>query len=724
MQSDFANIAGSNQNSGNHNVRFAEALKNYRIDELDQGIDNDPLDVCREFRSIAGECALQESQKGNDNTSKDWELEASYWNLFDLMTKFRSSTTEQRNRLTSYNTRAAYEKELLQNNAGLYELWITLVWLQDNLPPLHRPENLPTSKWTNTIINQGLKSQDVDYPLREKTVSIDPKDKEQDCLFFKYVFGLLLRGQLEEALKECSLSGNIVMAMIICGLQEYVNPNIDIHLKSEFETQQGIKKHSLWRRTVYTMSQNMSLDLYERAIYSFLSGTLPDDKLLHETQWEELLLIYINQKLQTEIENHMIKAGFVNSDELEVFIPTSVLPLQTILDLISEMRPTESEHPLRSLIASIILGTTNSIIHSSVELLLDAINGNANEMVQEPYLLRVVTHTTTLLQLTGSGEVDEADKSKLLTSYISVLKLHHLFDSIPIYMTFLSENAMLEAYSFVLSTIESSAQKKSQIEIMNLLQLPSSNIIRRITQRVFDETEPEYKPTNYMAITFETNEVDIHLINSVEWLIEGKLYFDSMISIIALCRRFLLNGKIKALELFFERNALTTIINHFDLVDVVNDDNDSQIKFMRKELSQYENLIQGFVEYENWQKSVNLLNSESNIPTLIEKFQSFSNDVDVLIKSFLVELCEDESFKDRNVIYEIRVLYIPYLIMELHKKLVEASKLLKIPKFISQALDMTNFVANESGKIYQLFQEGGQLKEYLELVAQTAILLE
>ncbi|KAL3228932.1 Nucleoporin NUP84 [Nakaseomyces bracarensis] len=722
MQTAFTNIVGDE--NGNHNVRFADALKNYQIEELDQKLDADPLDVCREFRSIAGEYALHESQKGNVKTSKDWELEASYWNLFNLMTTFRSSTIEKRHQLNSYNSRAAYEKELLQNNKGLYELWITLVWLQDNLLPLERPNDLPTTKWTNTILNQGLKSQDVDYPLREKSVSIDPKDKEQDHVFFKYIFGLLLRGQLEEALKECSLSGNIALGMIICGLQEYVNPNIDVHLKNEFEKQQGIKKHSLWRRTVYTMSQNMSLDLYERAIYSFLSGTLPDDTLLRESQWEELLLIYINQKLQTEIENHMIKGGFVNADELEVFIPASVLSLQTILDLISEMRPTESANPLRSLIASIILGTTNSIIHSSVELLLDAIKGKTNEMVEEPFLLRVVTLTTILLQLTESGEVDEYDKSKLITSYVSVLKLHQLFDSIPVFMTFLSHEDMLEAYSFVLSTIDNSLQKRSQIEIMNLLQLPSSNIIKRLTQRVFDETEQEYKPSEYTAITFETNEIDLHLINSVEWLIEGKIYFDSMTSIVALSRRFLLNGRIKSLELFFNRNDLTGIINHFELVKVITDENDSQIKFLRKELSQYENLVQGFIEYENWQKSVNLLNSESNIPSLIEKFQSFSNDIDVLIRSFLVELGEDESFNERDLIYEIRVLYIPYLIMELHKKLVEASKLLKIPKFISQALEMTNFVANESGKIYHLFQEGGQLKDYLELVAQTAILLE
>ncbi|CAI4315806.1 AEL_collapsed_G0007630.mRNA.1.CDS.1 [Saccharomyces cerevisiae] len=60
--------------------------------------------------------------------------------------------------------------------------------------------------------------------------------------------------------------------------------------------------------------------------------------------------------------------------------------------------------------------------------------------------------------------------------------------------------------------------------------------------------------------------------------------------------------------------------------------------------------------------------------------------------------------------------------MELHKKLVEAAKLLKIPKFISEALAFTSLVANENDKIYLLFQSSGKLKEYLDLVARTATL--
>lgn len=95
-----------------------------------------------------------------------------------------------------------------------------------------------------------------------------------------------------------------------------------------------------------------------------------------------------------------------------------------------------------------------------------------------------------------------------------------------------------------------------------------------------------------------------------------------------------------------------------------------------------------------------------------------------MIKTFLVDLTSSNfaDSADYEILYEIRALYTPFLLMELHKKLVEAAKLLKIPKFISEALAFTSLVANENDKIYLLFQSSGKLKEYLDLVARTATL--
>ena len=107
-----------------------------------------------------------------------------------------------------------------------------------------------------------------------------------------------------------------------------------------------------------------------------------------------------------------------------------------------------------------------------------------------------------------------------------------------------------------MSSLENPQVRKKQIETINFLRLPASNILRRTTQRVFDETEQEYSPSNEISVSFDVNNIDMHLIYGVEWLIEGKLYVDAVHSIIALSRRFLLNGRVKALEQFMERNNI------------------------------------------------------------------------------------------------------------------------------------------------------------------------
>ncbi|CAI4059390.1 hypothetical protein SUVZ_04G1280 [Saccharomyces uvarum] len=714
-------------------TKFSDTLEEFKIEQNNELNPIDPFDIIREFRSTAGKFALDSSNstdQGNSISSKDWELEARFWHLVELLLVFRNADLDlNATNLHPYNSRALFEKKLMQDNLQLYQIWIVMVWLKENAHIEERPQDMPTSKWSNSIISGGLKSCDLDYPLRESSNVLDVKDKEEDHIFFKYIYELILAGAIDEALEEAKLADNMTICMILCGIQEYLNPVIDTEIAGEFDRQQGIKKHSLWRRTVYSLSQQPNLDPYERAIYSYLSGDIPNEEVMQYSDWESDLHLYLNQILQIEIENYLLENDQISTDELIISLPSHASTVQEVLNKLASRHPLESEHPIRVLMASVILDSLPSVIHSSVEMLLDVVKGTetSNDIIDEPYLLRIVSHLAIFLDIINPGSVEEVDKSKLITTYISLLKLQGLYESIPIYATFLNESDCLEAYSFILSSLEDSQIRRKQIEIMNFLKLPSSNILRRTTQRVFDETEQEYSPSNEISISFDINDIDMHLIYGVEWLIEGKLYVDAVHSMIALSRRFLLNGRVKALEQFMDRNNLGEIYKNYELEKMAQDisENENQDQLM-EEILQYEHLIQGIREYEEWQKSVNLLNSESNIPSLIEKLQGFSNDTFELIKVFLVDLTSSDltNSTDHEILYEIRALYTPFLIMELHKRLVEAAKLLKIPKFISEALTFTSLVANENDKIYLLFQSSGKLKEYLDLVARTATLLD
>ena len=740
---------GDGDEQSQHFVRFTNVLKDYVVDYLSKSEEQqangdtqdgpDPFDIIKEFRSIAAQSAatLISNGQGSSASYNDWLLEARFWHLFDLLSSFRASNeqvNEDGSKLSdipihSYNSNAVFEKKLMFENKSLYQIWIIVVWLQQNMPTVNRPEDIMTSKWSNSLVSGGLKSADLDYPLRdpENSNNIDIKDKEQDHVFFKYIYELLVAGNLEEAFEECRLSENLTLCMIMCGMQEYLNPKIDEQLANEFDTQMGIKKHTLWRSTVYNLSQQEKIDPYERAIYSYLSGTMPNDDILQNTSWETELLLNLHQIIEIEVENYLLKEGKGDSKEIITSIPRQAPSLETVLNVVSSKHMNESTHPIRALIGSIILNTLPTMIHSSVDMLLDIVRGleTSNDLLDEPYLLRIVTHLAILLDIIEPGHVSNSDKTKLITAYVSVLKLHGLYDSIPVYMSFLDKSDVVDAYSFILCTIEDTNIKRSQLNLINLLRLPKEDILKKTTERVFEETESYYSPENDITVTYDISDIDKHLLFGVGWLIEGRLYVDALSSMIAMSRRLLINGKIGTLRYFFESNNIDDIIQDYK-AELLSTDNTNitEDDHMVLEIQQYQSLVTGFIKYRDWQKAIKRLNSESNIPTLIEIFQEYSKYSLDLAKSFLIQLTEDETSEDFPVLYEIRALYTPYLIIELHKGLVEAAELLKIPTFINDALSFTNLVANETDKIYLLFQSSNRLKEYLKLVANTATRVE
>lgn len=708
--------------------KYAIALKEYRISELENSDKCNIFDTINEFRAISGEAALHELETKNWDTNDDiyinWSLEAQFWHLLDLILSFRAAaeTNGDQIEVHEFNSAAVYEKKLLLENKQLYELWLVIACLQSNLVIDYHRDDLSVIKWQKTMLEGGLKSSDLDYPLRDRSVQIDAKDLESDEMIHKYIYQLILSGKIDEAVQEAKNSENFTLAMILCGLQEYVNPVIDFQLSKEVESQQGLKKHALWRRTVYSMSKNQELQKYERAIYSFLAGDIPSEEVLNEGSWDMELLCYLNQLFQTEVESYLIQQNKIEHEDMLIPIPIRALPIPDVLNRIATRRASESEHPIRVLISSVILNTVPSVIHSSVDMLMAIVEGvePSNEVLDEPYLLKIVSHLAILFQLIQPGKVDTNDITRLISAYISVLKLKGLQTCIPIYMGFLTTEDAQKAYMLVLSTLQDQSEKRLILDTMQSLKLPVSTILNKTTELAFADTESSHIPNKEISIDFDITAIDCHLIYTVEWLIEAKMVKSSVEAILVLSRRFLINGKISCLELLLKRNDINNLLKSYETESLSWEGTAFECGNNVKELVQYQRLIQGFKEYKEWQNSISLLNEESNIPSLVEKFHSFTKDTKELISTFLVELTEIESHESYDVIYEIRALYTPYFIIELHKSLVEAAKLLNIPKFIKEALSYTTMVANETDKVYLLFQSSGKLAEYLQLIARTA----
>ena len=185
-----------------------------------------------------------------------------------------------------------------------------------------------------------------------------------------------------------------------------------------------------------------------------------------------------------------------------------------------------------------------------------------------------------------------------------------------------------------------------------------------------------------------------------------------------MARRFLINGKVKALGLFFDRHDITDLLKEYQLDKLsLKEDN---IDLQTDELEQFILLVNIFKKQDEWVKSSRLFNSESNLPLLVKQFKEFSSIVLDLVTTFLVDLVDNSAVNAPDVLYEIRALYIPFLIMELHNNFIIASESLKVATFVQEAIDLSILVANETDKIYLLFQSSRKLTSYLQMVAKAS----
>jgi nuclear pore complex protein Nup107 len=693
---------------------FATVLRDFKLDAIE-----DEYDILREFRSIAALKAQDIAEEGVSSEFEDWDLEVKLWHLIEILFSYRYSETRSDIKVHDFNSNIVFEEKFYQSDPKLYEIWLIITWIHQNSLIVEKPSNLPTSKWLNTQLSNTLENLDIDSPIRSGS-KIDDQDAQNDELFHKYILELLLNGSHKEASEECERTNNWTLKMILAGASEYFDPVIDYQLNEEevidYSTH-GIKKKALWRRTVYLLSKNEQISIYERSIYGFLAGDLTP--LESSNNWDSDLLIYLNHILTSEVENQLIDQGRIPASDVILTFPKKDLTVQKVLNLISLNRKEESEHPLRILIASIISNKIKPIIHSSLNFVGNIMLGNedSNEILNESYALRVIVHLTIFVSIIDPTVIELEDSSKLITTYILVLRLYEQYELIPLYVSFLPEIEARNAYSLFLMDLFDTELRSKQLELSRLYNLPLENILKRTVERAFKITESHYEIRSSVSLQ-ETDEVDHKLIRNIEWFIDAKMYSDSIHSIITLFRRFLLNGKIKSLQEFTSRNSIQQLLKFYDIENLGIDTVDLEVSdYEREELLQYDILVDAFNAVDEWK----LISSNKNVSNiaLSETIHNVSSILYFTINEFLANLSNDKGY-EAELVQDLRTLYIPYLIIQLHSIYVEGESVNS--DLLIEALELTNLVANETTKFYLLFQNCDRLKEYLKLVAQCAAL--
>ncbi|AOA64327.1 Nup84p subcomplex of the nuclear pore complex subunit [Komagataella phaffii CBS 7435] len=749
-------------------IEFSKILKRYRL-KLDSV---DLFEIVSEFKRVCSETIIEADREGfSPDILENWILETKFWNLVEMLIKYRFfvdfEKTNSDTDVNPYRTDLSVKEQIISANSNLKELMVIISWLTQNFNldlvdrdpflPDSKDSELQANKWFHTRIdiqsNEDkptlVRQLDADAPLRGKDNNrLNEKDVQYDSNFFERVFRLLLEGNIDEISQLCKETNNWSFALVLRGLKDFIDPELngsfsrdddeDIGVNSQ-ETKRciGIKNRKLWRKTVYQLSLNEQLTDKERGVYGYMCGSHEVPVKLTNS-WDRQLLIYCNNILQhdMEIELERVTRPLTGSADLQLPLPPKKHRdlNDTLNALASSNNPSireQSQHSIRVLSGSLITNSIGELLKNSSDLLNEMITGGDEskteaDLIKESYLLRILVHLAIFMRMLDDSIISGSNLNNLIKVYIARLSLYKQYDSIPVYISFISTHAdTIETYTFILSSmITDKADRLKQLKEMRELELPLETIVKRTVQRVFEATEYLYSNHTEIIISADVSHIDYKLMHTFDWFVDADMSYEALDAIIVLMRRFLLNGKVAALVELHEHIAIQKILDDYKLRDEVWKNHGSDLalnlttipEYKLMEVSQYLKLVQISKQLHEYEyqgtleepsRSVNLINS-------------LTNNLKQIILSFLEGLynppAESEvSPEDKLMYQELRELYIPIWIDTLFDILVENRKISTV--YVKEAADVVNLIADETNKFYYMLLKVGKLEPFLQKFA-------
>lgn len=692
----------------------------------------------------------------------------------------------------------------LRQNPKIKELSLIIYWLQENSKTISiSDEKVETNgKWQNTrikISNNDLSALtgkndqtlidnlDSDAPLRSDK-DIDPQDDSVDSKNFSLIYKLVIANRIEEAIDLANSTGNFTLALILLGAkQDYIDPIVDKEtllnkesdmlvdvsgLENSEEVASGLKHKLLWIKTVYKLSQLPNLNPYEKLIYKFLSGNdISNNLKAASLNWEEHLLLYLNQLFMHNLQTFITSRLSPQEQEQEnLAFPVINPQFNTINGILNSLLLADNEiseqstHPIRIILGSLMIDQVPQFLSNSVKSITKSPDALINQ-----FLSRIIIHLAIFL-LYVDNTVLLAGKTitKLITFYISKLQSGGYNSQIPIYLSFIpDEKDARECYSLFLSTIVDPEERAKQIRLVkrfgkfnnnhNTITDESSatttstedfvenedkivNVFRRTVERVMNETEKYYTPTNQISIDSygsdesEINSIDLKVFNAVEWFYGSNMYEDAILSSLVVIRRFLLTGRLSSLKHFARGKDFKALIKSYDADFYTkslgsNDFVSSITDESKEELLQYSSLVEGLQFLDDWTSFLtnNKINGSSQrlfwqSPDIEKSIEKVTSKINGLIIQWFKDLIQSTNLdeKEKSIFDEIRSIYVPYLIMELIK-IYEVARY-RDWKYIKKAFKLISDVANEEENDYlKCFLRCGRLNEFVKRSGELAV---
>ncbi|CAG8551721.1 205_t:CDS:10 [Paraglomus brasilianum] len=763
--------------------RFAEPTSNLKREVDDEELDNIICSVVLHYEKISDRWfkLYQEEGKGffgtNMRVTKLWESERNTWKLIRLLKMIRDRSDQQldlNDLEREYASDAELFKELLVTEPEFAEAYIVRLWLQE-IAPEFEPVEVTPNYLPNTLEqaqqSSGPLELDPDGPIRLSQPLADPDD-EYDRALVKSVFEYIRRGQGHFASDLCEKSGHYWRAASIGGCNLYddsitendlqamdsVDSEVDGFdvLPNEDERKIGAVNRSLWRSVCFKLAADNRLDHYERAAYGALCGDLDNTMRVCNT-WEDYVWVFYNAIVEDKLEQHLRSARKnvqeiddepldTNGDTQKIHEPSVIFPL--IENLFTKIQSLST------------IRDPDQVTFQEVQKLLilnkskDAVEYLCNELEElkkkeDPlkfqHLLRFTTHYVLYLKKLRA-DADKEQTKLILKDYVKFLITLQRNDIIALYTSMIDdESEIIDLYAYFLSRFNADVERYVRVRYLSLLTepygLPMTRIARRTVQMIFEEAQakeemPQVEQVHLSELGEPITPDDHFLIVSLDWLtVEPEQLMEGMIFANALCRRFLLFGRLNAfkeLMRFLQKHPQYSPM-------VMASESQLQERTPYYEFAGYSSLLEFFEAYDKW------YDTWTRRPTTGQSYQQEAGEWKLTIEhetaevekyfrrimysvwgqknpqKTLTDVIDSMETGKENELNDVRYIYIPELVIRMHNVLYETRQI--TGGNLAKSLNLANVVADAELKFYEHFQASKKMTLLLTLIRDSSLAL-
>lgn len=415
----------------------------------------------------------------------------------------------------------------------------------------HRLQNqqtgLPTGAERNLITEL-----DPDASLRQNKL-LDDLDKEDEDRLLQYIFVCLRAGQLEKAQKTCIDHGQAWRAASLEGWKLFHDSNFEELVQGwQRKPIEGNPNRDIWKSVCWTMTQDPRINLYERAIYSALSGNLRGILPVCKS-WLDYVWAYFRVLIDRRVEDE-IRLKTTIGREL-VNLPGEYWEKNlTTRNVFREIEANEDmqleANALYHMIQKyIILGDIPGLI----ELLYERVKLNSQEITL--HTLRFMAHFVLFLR-TSEHRTKEDLCNSILERYVEELIKQKHHSLVAYYVSKLPPSAQVHWYAEFLEGINNKDEKQQYLDYAEDAGLDLAAITKRVVENIRSKSHVDFSRIHeaHDAVDTTISEEDKLKIEAIDWLVfDVSQRAEALKQANAVMRTFIALKKIEAAKAVFNK---------------------------------------------------------------------------------------------------------------------------------------------------------------------------